>query len=391
MPIQGLRSKDLVTIAIFSRVIIFSVALVGDLTISDFQFSFEPPQVKLPIIQAFARWDSFYYLDIATHGYSLKPDLWAFRPLYPTILCVMGFPLTLILGKWESYLIAGLLWNMLAYVFATIYLYRFTEMLLDSSLAYYTILLFNIFPGAIFFTAVYAEATYLLMLLIAFYYLEKEKILLATLFGMLASFTRPEGFLIFIPFFWKALFSDWRNRKMLLVSVVAILLTLPFFMMYGYWVINDPFISFKVEERWPKMTFFTLLFSIIQLKPFDESLDRIAVYPIAFALLIIVFSSFFTYFFSCQISKRAFHIEFKRNWRDEKTSYYLWALLLSLLLLFYGGFGGFPRFVSVLFPILWSNSLWVKNNPLGFYFLLILYVCFMTLGTILFVNWYYFL
>jgi len=80
-----------------------------------------------------------------------------------------------------------------------------------------------------------------------------------------------------------------------------------------------------------------------------------------------------------------------RIWHDKKTPYYIWFILILGILLFQGGYGGLPRFTSSLFPILWGNAMWIDKRPLRVYLLLSLYTCLMTLGTALFVNWYYFL
>jgi Gpi18-like mannosyltransferase len=207
-----LATGNIIVVALFSRILVFSIAVISSLMIPDYAFPFEVPRVNLPIIEVFTKWDSFYYLDIAAHGYTLKADLWAFRPLYPAVMWTLGLPLTQFLGTWEAYLIVGLIWNTFAFVTATIYLYRLSEMLLDPSSAYFTVLLLAIFPATVFFTAIYPESTYLLMLTAVFYYLEKGKILIATTFALLGGFARPEGFLLCAPFVFKAVMAEGRKK-----------------------------------------------------------------------------------------------------------------------------------------------------------------------------------
>jgi hypothetical protein len=370
---------------------VFSIAVISGLVIPDYAFPFEVPRVNLSMIEVFAKWDSFYYLDIAAQGYASKADLWAFRPLYPAVMWAFGFPLTQFLGKWEVYVVVGLIWNTFAFVTATIYLCRLTEVLLDPDSAYFTLLFLAIFPATVFFTAIYPESTYLLMLTAAFYYLEKGKIPTAIAFALFGGFARPEGFLLCIPFVLKAVMGEGREKVKLLLGASATASSLPLFMLYGYTITGDFFISFKVESSWSKMPFFNLALNVLSMKPMNESIDRLVIYPIGLVLLVISITSLVTYFFVFKVSHKKLHVGFKPVWSDRKTPYYFWTACLLAVFLYQGGLGGFPRFASTLFPVLWSTILWAKKSQMRIYSLTALYLLLMTLGTVLFVNWYYFL
>jgi Gpi18-like mannosyltransferase len=386
-----LATRNIIVLALFSRILVFSIGIISSLVIPDYAFPFEVPRVNLPIIEVFAKWDSFYYLDIVTHGYTLKADLWAFRPLYPAVMWTLGLPLTQFLGTWQAYVVVGLIWNTFAFVTATVYLYRLTEMLLDSDSAYFTVLLLAIFPATVFFTAIYPESTYLLMLTAAFYYLEKGKILTATASAVLGGLARPEGFLLCVPLVFKAVTARGKGKVKLLLGASATASSLPLFMLYSYAITGDPFISFKVESSWSKKPFFNLVFNVLSMKPINESIDRLAIYPIDLVLLVISTISVVAYFLGFAVSRKRLHVGLKPVWSDRRTSYYFWTTLLLVVFLYQGGLGGFPRFVSTLFPILWSTALWAKKSQMRTCFFTALYSTLMTLGTVFFVNWYYFL
>jgi hypothetical protein len=385
------RIKEVVIIAVFSRLLIFLIAVLSDCVIAEHQFTFQTPNIDIPVFGLFAKWDSFYYLDIATHGYGLKTDLWAFRPLYPIILWLIGSPFTWYMGKWESFLIAGLIWNMLAFVLATIYLYKLTTLILSEEHAYHTILLLSLFPSSVFFTAIYTESTYLLLTVASFYYLEKGKIFRAVILAALAGFTRPEGFLIFILFLLKALNRKGSERLELLIGSAIIIYTIPTFMIYGYIVTDDLYMLFKAETQWPKATLYNLLACAYRGELVNESVDRLAAYFISTIILIITVFSILMLLPNFRNQKAAVHAKLMLIWHDKKMPYYVWAIALVGVLLFQGGYAGLPRFASTLFPILWGNTLWINKRPLRTYLLLSFYTCLMTLGTALFVNWYYFL
>lgn len=384
------KIKEAVILATFSRLLIFLIAPISDYMIIDNQFTFQTPNINIPIFGLFAKWDSFYYLDIATHGYNFKTDLWAFRPFYPLILWLFGSSLTWYLEEWDSFLIAGLIWNLFAFFLAVIYLYKLTVTFLNEEIAYTTILLLSFFPGSIFFTAIYAESTYLLLVIAAFYYLEKDKNFHAIILAVLASFTRPEGFLIFVPFLLKAFNMKGDKRVELLVSSSLIVCTLPVFILYCYFLTGDPYIPFKVEARWPKATLYDLLVHAYH-GELNESVDRLSAYSISTIILMIAIVSILKLLSNFKNLEGPRQTKLMRIWRDEKTPYYVWTILLFAALIFQGGYAGLPRFTSTLFPIFWGNALWINKNLLRTYLLFSLYACLMALGTALFVNWYYFL
>jgi len=383
--------KEILIIAVFSRLLIFLIAILSDCIITDYLFSFQVPHVEVPVLGLFAKWDSFYYLDIATHGYGLKTDLWAFRPFYPMMLWLLGSPFTSYIGKWESFLIAGLIWNTFAFVLAAIYLYKLTECLSNENSAYYTILLLSLFPGTVFFTAIYAESTYLLLAVTSFYYLEKQNFFRAVLLAILAGFTRPEGFLVFIPFFLKSFTLKGSKRLELLIGSTMILYTLPAFMLYGYIVTGDAYVSFKVESQWSKATFCDLFIRAYRGELMNEGMDRLAVYFVSTIILLIAIFSILSLLLTFRSLEGSAARKLTQIWHDKKTPYYIWFILLLGIFVFQGGYSGLPRFTSPLFPILWSNAKWIDKRPLRAYLLLSFYTCLMTLGTVLFVNWYYFL
>jgi hypothetical protein len=380
---QEIKIKYLIGIALFSRLLIFLIASVSSVIVDWIP---NAPKFDTPFLDLFFKWDTGYYLGIAAYGYAGGGlSRWAFRPFYPFVLSLVGSFFTTSLGTLESFLTAGLIWNVFAFTLGTVYLYKLTKLLYDHESAYYTVLLISILPGSVFFTAVYPESTYLLLIVASFYYLEKEKIFRAVLLAALAGFTRPEGFLAFIPFAWKIFILKGAKRLELLIGSAIIVYTLPAFMLYGCMVTDDPYVSFKVESSWPKVTLFDML-----IRGVKEPADKLIIYSISTAVLCIAVLSIAIYLHKLH-SKELLPITLRLERHDKRMPYYLWAVLLLGVFLHQGGYAGLPRFTSPLFPILWGNVLWINKNPLRTYMLFSFYTCFMTLGTALFVNCYYFL
>ena len=378
-------SKSVIGPVLFLRLLILFIAFVGVIVIPhsiDVQkVSFE---TSIPVLERFASWDTVYYFDIAAKG--TAGYVWAFRPLYPAILGVLRLPFTG-LGANSASLVAGVIWNTFALVLAAIYLYKLTELLYDKKSAHFTVLLLSISPAAVFFTAPYPEATYLLLFIASFYYLEKKQFLVATILGFLAALTRPEAFLICILFLLKALFSRGRERLQTFLGAVAVSLSLPFFMLFSYLVTGDAFISFSQEVVWSKTTLMDVLVKFYH----NEFIYGWEVCIMSTAVLAFVVWAMVTHFFSIQVKAKRLAVHLKQSFKDRQTPYFLYAIFLLVFFVVYGEFKSFPRYTLTLFPILWANSLWANGNLTRTYLLFSFFASLMALGTLLFTNWYPFI
>src|SRR3990172_761078 len=133
------------------------------------------------IIDMHARWDSYWYLDIAQNGYYLREnDTLAnvvFFPLYPFLMKVLSF---LVFG---NLILAGWFLSSVFLILAVGYLYKLVLEFhkdLDPKLV---LLMMLTFPTAFFFNAVYTESLFLFLSVVSFYYALKKNFLLAGIFG----------------------------------------------------------------------------------------------------------------------------------------------------------------------------------------------------------------
>src|SRR2546421_11824304 len=147
--------------------------------------------------QSWNRWDSLHYTYLATHGYT---DWWrtVFFPLFP----LLERYLALITG---DPFIAGLIISNVAGLGMLVVLYRLVEEDFDSERAYRTALYLSVFPAAFFFAAAYAEALFLLLALLSFYYMRQGSWWLAGVFGFFSLLTRSTGLLLLSPFCYEYL------------------------------------------------------------------------------------------------------------------------------------------------------------------------------------------
>jgi len=117
----------------------------------------------------FARWDSGWYVSIASRGYFyFGPEELSnvvFFPLYPLLMKAVSF----VTGG--NLVIAGIIVSNLALLLACFFLYFLAKKeLKKKSLALTSVFFLLIFPYSFFFTSVYTEALFLLTVVASFYF-----------------------------------------------------------------------------------------------------------------------------------------------------------------------------------------------------------------------------
>ncbi|MGB9778446.1 MAG: mannosyltransferase family protein [Candidatus Bathyarchaeia archaeon] len=112
---QSNINRTVLSIGLASRFIVLFSAIVGYYTIG----VREPVShevlwdLNLPIMNLFARWDSGHYINIAINGYSVGPEgpgeVWAFFPLYPLLMRIIGVPFANFFSQFQAVAVAGFL------------------------------------------------------------------------------------------------------------------------------------------------------------------------------------------------------------------------------------------------------------------------------------------
>jgi mannosyltransferase PIG-V len=176
---------------------------------------FDPGSVTRPFGAAgdaltapLARWDSVWYLAIANDGYPADDARRAaFFPLYPLLLrfveAIAGSPV-----------IAGALVSLACFAAALVVLQRLTELELGAPVARATMWAVALFPGAVYFSAVYSEALYLALSVGCVYAARTNRWAWAGCLGALGAATRSAGVLLVVPLAVMWLTSpDRRERR----------------------------------------------------------------------------------------------------------------------------------------------------------------------------------
>jgi Mannosyltransferase (PIG-V) len=197
--IAGVRlalGATLVTRLLVWAAAIAAIAIFGENAVA--RHLLDPAEVTPPIhsgvlnalLSPAARWDSVWYLDIATRGY-FSPASANFYPLYP-LLVGLGERVS------NNAIVAGMAISLASTVGALTLLYRLARLDLDEPAARMTVLLVAVFPASLFLSAVYPTSLFLLLTIGAVYAARRERWPLAGLCGGLAAATSSDGILLIV-------------------------------------------------------------------------------------------------------------------------------------------------------------------------------------------------
>ena len=204
-----------------------------------------------PLRNLLARWDTFYYLDIATRGYHwngnpLQGQNVVFFPLLPALMrgggaAIGGHPL-----------LAGLGVSLTAFLLALIYVWRWTAERLGAEVATGAVWLLSAYPLGVFFSAVYTESLYLLIVVASCYYAERRRFARAAGVGLLAGLVRPNGLLLSVPIAWLTLAGS-RDRRHAIARGAAMLapaIGVVCFSVYLTWRFGEPAAWLAGQAAW---------------------------------------------------------------------------------------------------------------------------------------------
>jgi hypothetical protein len=181
--------------------VIFAVSRVGLFILAYFSLILLPINFDFADCRAFpnnllldgwTRWDSGWYLNIATHGYSDQPQFEqvqmnvVFFPLYPLSIRVVN------LITHNSFL-SGILISNSAFAVELMLLYRLICEQYDETTGRWSVVLLATYPFSFYFSAVYSEALFSLIVVGAFYLGQHRRWPFAAAAAAFASATRAVG------------------------------------------------------------------------------------------------------------------------------------------------------------------------------------------------------
>ncbi len=349
-----------------TRISIVVVALISTLIIEKGKF-FKPIN---SILDLFYRWDSGWYLNIISKGYTYIPDKEssvAFFPLYPMIIKVIS-------AITSHPKIVGFIVSNIALLIACYYLYKLVQVEYDQSTATQTIILMLIAPVSFFFSIMYTEGLFLALTISAFYYARKKNWLVASIIGFFVALTKVTGVFIFIPILmeylqisWTSLKPNFRIIKKDMLWLLLIPAGLGTYMTYLYAKFGDPIAFYHAYAAWgSKLVLATTTFELAAAKNYTF-------YKILFFAIVIITLLEIIYCIKCKI----------------RLSYVTYCILLFIIFISSSLLDSILRYTSILFPLYMGLAILIKKHPPLKLPIELASIMLLTLMTVLFVNGYW--
>ena len=313
---------------------------------------------KIPsYLQYWARWDSGWYLSIAEKGYHwTAPGEWSsvvFFPLYPQLIRLFSFVTD------NQYALAGVIVSSLCTLATCFYLYYLVKLEIGQRTALRSVLYMLIFPTSIFLASIYSESLFLLTVVASFYHARRGQWYAASIWGMLASLTRPSG-IIMLGILLVEYFEQRRFNILKIKASSLNLLLIPgglgIYMYYLYYKFDNPYLFAFAQDAWGRQTVISFSHFWETISSYFNTLihppgENFALY-LTNSLDFIFFVVFATLSIVVLISMR--------------RSYGLYMLLYLLIPAITGTFMSMGRFTLALFPAFILLAKWGRNQSLNY-------------------------
>lgn len=190
------------------------------------------------IVYIWGNFDGEHYLNIAQSGYF--PYQQAFFPFYPLIT---RFVASLISYK---YLASGLFVSHIAFIFSLFIIWRLLILDNHKNLFHFLLLVLLLYPTSPFYGAVYNDSLFFFLTTLCIYFGRKQKWILASSVGAVATLTRLNGLALFFYLIFEYLFKSALTPKSkeqflnLIKKTVSTIMLKNFFTEYVYAVVLIP-------------------------------------------------------------------------------------------------------------------------------------------------------
>lgn len=321
-------------------------------------------------LDGWLRSDSQWYAGIVDRGYSVVANNdqinTAFLPFYPLVTRIVKIII-------PDTFIAGLVVSNVAFLVALIVLYKLILRHYDADVAARSLVLLAVFPFSFYFSAMYTESLFLLTVVLAFYFGERQQWLLAALAAAAASATRMVGIftgVALVILYFELIGFQWRkvrpNIGWLALSGAGML----GFMGYLRTAFGDP-VAFYTAQSSPGWGF-------------HDWNEAVHVVRDALAVSALLTGRYRAMDLIHLILMLGAIIGCLLAWRRPRISYAVWGLLVVVAS--FPEYVGMGRYVSVVFPLFILGGLALRDNR---WYLAVVYICtlFLALFTIMYSHW----
>lgn len=181
---------QVVSIALFSRIIIFILGYMTDILLTN-KYS----NILTSMNKCWLRWDGLHYINIAQNWYQATGEdkyLIVFYPLYPILIKIANFSI-------NNYFISGLIISNICLIISAVLLYKITLLDFDHDISMRSVKYLLIYPFSFFLSITYSDSLFLCLSLAIIYLIRQKKWVYAGILGGIASASRSFGVLLIVP------------------------------------------------------------------------------------------------------------------------------------------------------------------------------------------------
>ncbi|KAI5181810.1 GPI mannosyltransferase 2 [Nematocida sp. AWRm80] len=134
------------------------------------------------------RWDCLYFYNISRYGY-VSDNSTVFLPLFPMLVRLLA-------SSGLGYILSGVIISNVSFLLSACVLHSITEKYLGSKMAFRSTLLFCFSPCSILYSTLYSESLFCALVILGIDNVLCDRLNIATIYLMLASATRSNGFIL---------------------------------------------------------------------------------------------------------------------------------------------------------------------------------------------------
>lgn len=330
------------------KAVTFLIALIAityfpNLNEAEYQRDLHWPREGPPTLAThFATWDGAHYLFLSEVGYQSGSPSCAFYPLWPYLIRAASW---LTLG---NHFLAGLLLANAFSAIAFLLFHYFVEQQHGRTAANAALTLLLAYPGAIFFSFIYTEALFLLLVLWFFISLFQQRYGRVALIGFFLPLTKAVGVFCIFPLLLHLWLNRARGRAYLAYYGPLLGYATYFGLMYA--TTGNAFEGFEAQRFYPNQPsianifnapgFLEHFFMPLQLHGMlDSAVDR--------GLFLLLVACLYPL------------------WRLNKV-YFVYAAFVGLVPAASSWFFSYTRNVMMAFPLFIVLALWLKDRDHGF-------------------------
>ncbi len=323
---------------LFWNIAVFSLPVLP-LNRDSFELHLSYPLEGEPTLESrFATWDAAHYLYLAEYGYHARSPSCAFYPLWPM----------LIRGVWKlvggSPVVVGLiLANLLSIAGLTVF-YRFAVERMGPEAALWSLIVLCAFPGAIFFSLIYTESLYLLLLMGFFWLVYRRRYGWAAVVGFFLPLTKAMGIFVTVPTAYLLCRRKELFRFGWVLGIVGLGYVTYFGLIWGW--TGSPFSGFTAQRAYPNQP---SIWNLVNLPLFLQRVVHVTgVHNVTGSLLDrLVFGVWLATLWPL--------------WKWDRTLF-LYAALAGYIPAAATGFVSYQRQVMMCFPMFWILGRWMARE-----------------------------